>query len=106
MEVLIEGIHPTVIQIDEDDNVLDFRKHMLRICSKQNNCFNRRSRKGSSSQYVGVAFCKHNKKFRAVVRYKNKSIHVGYFDNEIEAAKARDIVALQEYGEFVLLNFP
>ncbi len=32
--------------------------------------------------------------------------HIGYFDNEEEAAKARDKKSLELFGEFAILNFP
>ena len=37
---------------------------------------------------------------------QGKSIHLGTFDYEIEAAKAADEYAFELYGEFAYLNFP
>jgi len=44
----------------------------------------------------------HGDKWRARVGKE----HVGLFDDEIEAAKARDREALRQYGEHAWLNFP
>ena len=94
------------IEVDHiDHDHMDNRKHRLRVCTKEENCRNRRSRKGSSSKYLGVSYSKHNKKWRAVVRDKYRNIHVGYFTEEVTAAKERDLVAKAEYGEFAHLNF-
>jgi hypothetical protein len=35
-----------------------------------------------------------------------KSKFIGYFDNEIDAAKAYDQAAIKYHGEFASLNFP
>ena len=94
------------IEVDHiNRNTLDNRKVNLRLATRAQNSQNRGPKKNKiTSKFVGVSFC--NKKWRAVVRHKNKSIHVGYFKDEIEAAKARDKIAYIEYGSFAYLNFP
>lgn len=41
-----------------------------------------------SSRYHGVTFCKRRNKFRAVLVYKKRQVHCGFFDNEIDAVIA------------------
>ena len=41
-----------------------------------------------SSQYIGVTFSKQNNKWRALLAYNKKQIHIGTFIDELEAAKA------------------
>lgn len=53
-------------------------------------CRNRRSVKGSSSQYVGVALNKQTGKWIATIQVDKKAIKIGTYSTEIEAALARD----------------
>ncbi len=81
-------------------NGLDNRRCNLRICTQYENKLNSRPRKDSKSRFKGVL--PHGDKWRAKVGGQ----HVGLFDDEVEAAKARDREALRQYGEHVWLNFP
>jgi phage anti-repressor protein len=48
-----------------------------------------------TSQYYGVTFSKRNNKFRTVLVHNKKQIHIGFFENEIDAAKAYNQKALE-----------
>jgi len=48
---------------------------------------------------------KEKRKWRAVIGYKEMHIHLGYFENEEDAAKAYDEAARLYHGEFAVLNF-
>ena len=49
---------------------------------------------------------KEHKKWRCRIKINNKSIHIGCFTDEIEAAKTYDKKAAELFGEFAYLNFP
>lgn len=86
-----------------NNNVLDNRKENLRIVTYKQNAMNRSSRKNSLSKYVGVT--KTNNKWTSYINVNNKKIYLGQFDDEIEAAKVRDIATKKYFGEYGNLNF-
>lgn len=65
---------------------------------------NRRKNKQGSSKYKGVYFYKPLNKWNAQIEINSKKIHLGYYQNEVEAAKAYNLAALLYHGEFALLN--
>lgn len=67
---------------------------------------NKTSKNGSSSKYIGVSYYKNYNKWVAQIKVNNKKINLGYFINEIEAAKARDLATKEHFGEYGNLNFP
>ena len=58
------------------------------------------------SKYKGVHWHKNHRKWLARITFEKNTIHLGYFRNEIEAAKAYDEAAKKYHGEFASLNFP
>jgi len=89
-----------------DGNGLNNTKAKLRICTYSQNACNTPGRSNKTSKYKGVCKANENKKFRAYIGINQKIIHIGYFKNEIEAAKAYDEAAKKYHGEFAYLNFP
>lgn len=85
---------------------LDNRKANLRCCTRQQNGFNRRPLKNTSSKYKGVRRDKRNNKWIAAIRLNYKRTIIGAFDDEIDAAKAYDQHAKKTFGPFAYLNFP
>jgi hypothetical protein len=86
---------------------LDNRKANLRSATALQNKWNsRKYSQSSSSIYKGVWFHKGIQKWTAMITVRHKRIHLGTFEDEIQAAKAYDKAAKKYYGEFAKLNFP
>ncbi len=88
-------------------NPLDDRKENLREATKSENACNMNlNKEGCSSIYRGVGWHKGVGKWVARITIGRRRIHLGVFDDEIEAAKAYDEAAKIYHGEFARLNFP
>lgn len=92
-------------------NPLDNRRENLRICTPAENNRNRRKFRMTSagcapkSTYKGVS-CHADIGWAAAIRADGHQTTLGYFDDEIAAAKAYDEAARQHFGVFARLNFP
>jgi HNH endonuclease/AP2 domain len=92
-------------EIDHKDrNRLNNQRDNLRSATRQEQVQNTTKRKNTASKYKGVSWWKNKWKARIVIN--GKSIHLGYFDNEEDAARAYDRAAKRAFGEFMVLNFP
>lgn len=88
-----------------NNNSLDNRICNLRIVTPQQNSMNCSSSKNSTSKYIGVLLYKNRNKWVAKISINGKEVFLGYFENEIDAAKARDLATKEHFGEFGNLNF-
>jgi len=67
---------------------------------------NRGKDAGPSSRFKGVGYSKEHRKWRARIWFESQRIWLGYFADEIEAARAYDRKAVELFGEFARLNLP
>ena len=98
---------PHIDHINRDG--LDNRRCNLRLVTNSQNQQNSKKRrayggKPTSSQFKGVCFHSGHKTWGASFRKDNKSYHIGYFNTEIEAAKAYNKFAKENFGKFARLN--
>lgn len=85
---------------------LDNRRANLRIVTQQQNTWNsRRGLRQGKSIYKGVSWDRDNRKWAATMRIKGKCRRLGFFEDEIAAAKAYDAAAKKHRGEYALINF-
>jgi hypothetical protein len=94
-----------LLKVDHiNHDIADNRLSNLRVCTHQQNLFNRVPNKNARSKYKGVGWHKHSNRWMAKIGLNGRHIHIGYFDNEYEAALAYNEKAAQLYGEFANPN--
>ena len=107
-------MHREVIHVPEGmmaDHVnhdgLDNRTANLRPATRSQNMCHRKKRSAPThSKYKGISWVKRKRKWHAQIMFQKKRIHLGYFRDEIEAARAYDRAAMKYHAEFASLNFP
>ena len=88
-----------------DGNGLNNHRSNLRAATNAQNVRNGRPR-GGTSQFKGVTWYRARRKWHAAIMLNGKRHHLGYFTDEVEAARAYDAAAVRLHGEFARLNFP
>lgn len=91
-------------------NTLDNRKENLRLCSVNENNYNRKINKNNNSGYKGVHLARYNRKnkiyiyYRAKIQTDNIEVSLGLFKTAKDAAIAYNEAAKKYHGEFAYLN--
>jgi len=108
MHRLIVGLTNEDLETDHiDRNGLNNQRENLRISTRGQNQANTKKRANTTSKYRGVCTYK-GKKDRWVAYFcsNGKTINLGFFYSEIDAAMAWDKKAKEIHKEFANLNFP
>lgn len=93
-------------QIDHlDGNGLNDQKYNLRIVNNSQNHMNSKKHLDGLNKYKGISWNKRKKKWVATICLNYKHIHLGFFINELDAARAYDEAAKKYHGEYARLNF-
>src|SRR6478609_5598332 len=87
-----------------DNNSLNNKRENLRVTTPHQNSFNKSKQSNTSSKFKGVSYYVKLKKYRAYISHKGKRINLGYYVNEIDAAKAYNTKAIELFGEYANLN--
>jgi len=86
------------------DGLLNTREN-LRTCTPSQNQHNRRHfQTGKSSRFIGVVWDRRRNKWMAHIKDGGKTIFLGRFVDETDAAAARDCAAIKLFGEFASTN--
>ena len=95
-------------EMQEIDHVngdgLDNRRCNLRFCTNSQNQANKRAQKNCSSKYKGVSWKKSKKRWLARITVQGKTIYLGSYLSEKNAAFAYNMAAMEHYGDFARLN--
>jgi len=76
----------------------------LKLSSEQGKKRRGKSSVNSTSKYCGVSIYKNI--FKCDIHYNKKTIHLGNYSTQIDAAKAYDIATIKYFGNDCVLNFP
>ena len=98
----ILSTHKIVDHRDRDG--LNNQKNNLRIATYSQNNMNKSKKHECSSRFVGVCLLP-NGLWKSAINKNRKTIYIGTFHNEADAALAYDKKAKKLHGEFANLNF-
>jgi hypothetical protein len=106
MHRFILGITDSKVKVDHRNRYgLDNRRENLRLpTNSQNGANANKCRRGASSRFRGVSWHKRIGKWGAHIGVNRKLIHLGYFAEELDAARAYDAAAREHFGEFAHFN--
>ena len=68
--------------------------------------YNPRKINSRSGKFIGISWHSGKNKWISYINVNKKRIHLGYFKDEIEAAKAYDKAAIKHRGKKTKVNFP
>lgn len=103
----VQSIHrfilnaPKGMEVDHiNGNGLDNRKANLRLCTRQQNCYNHRVRNTSKSGITGISWDTQTNKWRATITLNGKMINIGRFVEIEDAINARKKKAFELFSPF------
>jgi len=89
-----------------DGNKANNCRFNLRVCTRRENQGNLPKQRGTRSRFKGVSYNKRRDKYFAQCDFGGQHRWLGFFDDEVEAARAYDHAAVEECGAFARVNFP
>ena len=87
-----------------DRDGLNCRRLNLRVATRTQNNANRISQPNSTSKFKGVTWDRKRNQWKALIQVSGKSLNLGRFNGEADAAAAYNLAAREAFGEFARLN--
>ena len=97
---------PGMVVDHADGNKANNCRFNLRVCTRRENQGNMQKQHGARSRFKGVSYDKRRGKYFAQCEFRGEHRWLGFFDDEVEAARAYDRAAVEECGAFARVNFP
>ena len=95
------GEIPEGMSIDHINNIRDDNRiENLRMCTHQQNHYNRGKQSNNKSGYKGVSWHKQKGKWVAQIKIDGRNKFLGFFEDPKEAYDKYCEVAIGRYGEF------
>jgi hypothetical protein len=95
----------TSITVDHHNRrPLDNTRGNLRSANKSQNGANRGPNQNNTSGYKGVWLCQRTRRWKANIKVKRVTYHLGTFSTAEDAARAYNEAALKHFGEFAYVN--
>jgi len=93
-------------QIDHRDrDRLNNQRENLRPATTSQNQMNQAAHVDKTySEFKGVTYNRQKNKWVARIMRQKVRYHLGYFDTDVQAAKAFNLAAIKYHGEFAVLN--
>ena len=106
MHRLIMGVvgNNDVVVDHKNHNPYDNRKENLRICTRQENNFNKNNYGNKNKELLGISFDKYKNKWCAKIGVNYKTINLGRFETIEDAIMARKNAEIKYFGKFALLE--
>jgi hypothetical protein len=79
---------------------LDNRKENLRVCTNQQNNWNKDKPANNKSGHIGVYWSELKQRWLAKIKIDGKCKHLGSYRNILDAADAREMEAKRAFGEY------
>jgi len=98
------GREPVPVVDHEDGDGLHCTRLNLRAARVIDNNRNRGIIRSNTSGYKGVHWDELRGQWRARIATDARRLHLGYFDDAVEAARAYDRAAQEHHGAFAVLN--
>ena len=98
------GRHKVPVVEHENTDGLDCTRDNLRNATVEQNNRNRGLMRSNTTGLKGVTWHIRHQKWHAKISVSKRRLHLGYFKNPQEAARAYNEAALLHHGEFAVLN--